>query len=179
MKHARGIRTGSLELRPLEHEDIESLRVWRNDASNSAFIRQIGHITPEAQQRWFESYLDNPMEIAFAIVEDGVLRGSVSLYDFSDATAEFGKLMVGAGKGRGVGGAAAVACARIAFEQMDLRELTACVAVDNTPALIIYVRMGFVIEGRRHNSELGFDEFLIRLDRHRFEALQSLEQGER
>ena len=57
----------NIMLRPLERKDIENLRVWRNDATQTRFLRKIDHITPEMQEKWYESYLKDNDTIAFAI----------------------------------------------------------------------------------------------------------------
>lgn len=171
MLHDLRIARGDKELRPLIREDLEQLRVWRNDQSRNEFIRPVGIITPEQQERWFESYCRRSDETIFGVLRDGVLKGSVSIYNQDGHCAEFGRLMIGEDRGLGLGSFATWGCAQIAFSVLNLDELRACVTVENTSALRIYVREGFLIEGRRHNCEIGFDEFVIRLPRYRFELL--------
>lgn len=171
MLHNLRIARGDKELRPLMREDLEQLRVWRNDQSRNEFIRPVGTITSEQQERWFESYCRRDDEVIFGVLRDGVLKGSVSLYNQDGRRAEFGRLMIGEDRGSGLGSFATWGCAQIAFSILNLDELHACVTVENTSALRIYVREGFLIEERRHNCEIGFDEFVIRLPRHRFELL--------
>ena len=47
MKHHYSAVYGEVTIRPLERKDIENLRIWRNDASQTRFLRNIGHITRE------------------------------------------------------------------------------------------------------------------------------------
>lgn len=173
MDHSNSIIVDDVILRPLARQDIEALRIWRNDSLNSKYIRKIPYITPEQQQRWFESYLADESIMAFSILEkDGVLRGSVSLYDFDGRDAvEFGKLMVGEGKGRKIGSKATIGALRIAFENVGVDKVVAEVSVENTAALIIYIRIGFVITGRRYNAEAEMDEYSIEITRDRFYRL--------
>ena len=82
----------------MEKNDIENLRVWRNDKSKTQFLKPIGEITPEMQLEWFKKYLDNQDEITFAIEETKDLNrmvGSVTLYNFHGKVAEVGKIQIG------------------------------------------------------------------------------------
>ena len=56
MKHHYSAVYGEVTIRPLERKDIENLRIWRNDASQTRFLRNIGHITREMQEKWYEGY---------------------------------------------------------------------------------------------------------------------------
>ncbi len=165
MDHSYSIEFEGVRLRPLARGDIEALRVWRNDEANSRYIRKIPHVTPEAQEKWFEGYLDDDTVYTFAICVDGQLVGSVSLYDPEGSSVEFGKLMVGSSKGQGVGKRATKAVLALAFDVLGFDEVKAEVSVDNTTALIIYTRVGFSITGRRYNELAEMDEFTILLEK--------------
>ena len=148
MNHNYYARYKNIFLRPLKHEDIENLRVWRNDPEATRFLRQVGHITPDMQEKWFQSYLNNPNEITFAIVETEELNrivGSVSLYDISDGKAEFGKIQIGdiQAHGKGIGRVATVMILALGFEKVGLKKITACVHQENIPAHSIYMEVGF------------------------------------
>ena len=171
MKHAYTISFNNILLRPLAFEDISDLRIWRNDPENSKYIRKIPFITEEMQELWFKNYLQDSLEITLAIEYDKSFVGSVSLYDIQETSAVFGKLMVGRQKGKGIGRQATLACLKLAFSQLGLTEIQAEVSVDNTAALIIYIDAGFRIVQRRYNEAIGLDEYVIRIDKKRFEAL--------
>ena len=49
-------------IRQIKTEDLEKMRIWRNDISNAKYLRQISHITKRAQQQWFLDYLQNDKE---------------------------------------------------------------------------------------------------------------------
>ena len=174
MDHDYDIEHEGVSLRPLRRTDIEQLRIWRNDATNSRYIRKIPEITSDAQQKWFEDYLLDDTTYTFAIEYAGELVGSVALYDIDGKTAEIGRLRVGAANGRGVGGKATAAVLKIAFDVLGCDEVRAEVSVDNTAALIIYVRLGFCIVGRRFNSDANMDEFLLCISEPRFSALENV-----
>ena len=148
MNHAYTATRANVRIRPLHHEDIESLRQWRNDPANCRWLRPIPHITREGQERWWESYLADEDCLAFAIVEDGDLHrlvGSLSLYGFGDGSCEFGRLLVGDpdAHGRGVGLNAVLAAFEVAFFQLGIELLRLRVFEANEPAVRVYERAGF------------------------------------
>ncbi|MDO4851329.1 MAG: GNAT family N-acetyltransferase [Actinomycetota bacterium] len=171
MKHNYHVQCENVELRPLRFEDIEALRIWRNDAANSRYIRKLPEITPEAQIAWFEAECEDDTSLTFAICVDDELVGSVSLYDITDSSAEFGRLMVGESKGKGIGRKATLATLDIAFNTLHLEIVRAEVSVDNMPALVIYVRVGFCITGKSFNEAAQMDEYKIELDAPRHHRL--------
>ena len=175
MNHQYRIQDKNVALRPLLETDIESLRVWRNDSKNSEYIKKIPHITKEGQLAWFKRELEDNSSITFAIDYNGEMVGSVSLYNIKGKTCEFGRLMIGAHKGEGIGGAATKLACGFAFEKLSSDKIFAEVSVDNTGALKIYVRCGFEIVSRRFNPSAGMDEFEILLTRERFGAFRNLD----
>jgi len=171
MKHNYHVQCENVELRPLQRDDIEALRIWRNDASNSRYIRKLPEITPEAQASWFEAECEDNSSLTFAICVDDELVGSVSLYDLTDSSAEFGRLMVGKSKGKGIGRKATLATLDVAFNMLHLDNVKAEVSVDNMPALVIYVRVGFCITGKSFNEAAQMDEYKIEIDATRYHRL--------
>ncbi|WP_101722928.1 GNAT family N-acetyltransferase [Eggerthella timonensis] len=168
MEHHYEIEHKGILLRPLQHGDIESLRLWRNDAENSQYIRKIPFITSEAQEAWFAAEMRDPATLTFAICADSELVGSVAFYDIHEGAAEFGRLMVGSAKGKGIGFRATEASMRFAFEVLQLVSIQARVSVDNIAALIIYIRIGFCVKSREYNPQAQMDEFELSLTNDRF-----------
>ena len=172
MRHSFAIKCGDNELRPLTECHLEALRKWRNDHQLNKYIRPIGYITREMQTQWYEHYCERDDEIMLCVFRAGELKGAVSLYDICARDAEFGRLMIGGdGRGHGLGSFATWGCAKIAFSSLGLNELRACVTAANVAALRIYVRLGFLIEEMRFTEDIGFDEYVIRLPKNRFELL--------
>jgi RimJ/RimL family protein N-acetyltransferase len=173
MNHEISLANKDVCLRPLAHDDIEQLRVWRNAPENSRFLRQIPYITPEMQETWFREYLSDPDTYTWAIDETRELNrlvGSVSLYHFADdirrtgipvhdlslkkdaggkaavSACEFGRLMVGdpEAHGRKIGLAATALCVDIAFGILGAELTYLSVSKENIPAYKIYRETGFV-----------------------------------
>lgn len=168
MNHNYKAKYKNILLRPLMHDDIESLRVWRNDRQATRFLRQIGYITPEMQEKWYETYLENKKEITFAIVETediGGIIGSISIYDIAGDTAEFGKLQIGEHRahGRGIGSLATTMALLIAFDKIGVTRIVGCVHQENIAAHKSYMRIGFRITGEQQ-SVVGGKEDLLEID---------------
>lgn len=139
----------NVALKPISENELEYLRSWRNDPENTRYLRQIPYITPEMQKRWYETYLANADEMTFAIYETRELCrvvGSLSLYDFCDGEAEFGKILIGDSEahGKSIGLNATVALLKIAFTSLKLNKVRLHVFKDNVPAVKVYEKAGFV-----------------------------------
>lgn len=152
MDHNFKARYQNVRIRPLAKGDIEALRLWRNDASKTRFLRPLGEITPQMQENWFYRYLDSPDEYIFAIDETerlGRMVGSVALYDVHGNVAEVGKIQIGdaAANGRGIGRTSKVMAMWIGFRKLGLKKIVNSVHRDNRPAYINDLRVGFRIVG--------------------------------
>ena len=177
MKHSYCGRYKNIELRPLEKDDIESLRAWRNDKESTKFLRKVGYITPEMQEKWFIDYLKDSSIYTFAIVEKEKLNrivGSVSIYNFRNNKAEIGKIQVGdpEAHGLGIGRKAMVIAMKIGFELMGFSVFDAHVHKDNIPAYKSYLDIGFKVVGSEP-SEIGGYEDVIEMD---YETLDKVNQ---
>lgn len=150
MNHNYQIEYKNVYLRPLQGEDIENLRNWRNNPINTMYLRRIPYITQEMQTEWFEKYLKNDDEMCFAIVEKRDLNrlvGSLSLYNFGDEECLFGKILIGdkQAHGRKIGLNATIAATKIAFETLGLKKVYLYVYIDNKKAINVYQNAGFTI----------------------------------
>lgn len=168
MNHNYGASYENVRLRPLKKEDIEKLRIWRNDASKTQYLRPIGEITPEMQERWYEDYFVNPDEIIFAIEENERLNrivGSIALYNFHGDTAEVGKIQIGDSEanGCGIGRKSLVMAMWIGFQKLNLKKIVGSVHRKNKAAHINDIRVGFQIVGE-HESPVGGIEDEIEID---------------
>ena len=171
MNHDITVTNGNVRLRPLTQNDIEMLRVWRNDKDNSQFLTPVPYITPEMQQAWFSDYLADSDAYTWAI--DEILEldrcvGSVSLYHFvkdlstqdvheydlairnveakeKGSACEFGRLMIGDhdARGRRIGLSATKLCIDIAFNLFGVEWISLFVEKENIPAYKIYREAGF------------------------------------
>ena len=148
MDHGYEYRLENVYLRPLQHSDIEYLRIWRNDSNNNKFLNKTPYITEEMQESWFKSYLTDMGIITFAIIEESVLHrvvGSLSLYNFEKDSVEIGKVMVGDSEAHGlkIGTNATKAATLIAFEQLKINRVYLHIFEQNIPGVKSYQNAGF------------------------------------
>ena len=145
MKHAYSASYNFLEIRPLQKEDLESLRCWRNNAKISAYLRKINYITQEQQILWYKNYLKLPDFYFWSIIKNSRLIGALSIYNVSGKHAEIGKIMIGdeAEHGKGYGYIAFIMAMRIGFNLLQLVSYRLFVHENNSAALRIYTKIGF------------------------------------
>lgn len=168
MNHNYQKMTSNILVRPLHSEDLHHLRTWRNDGSNTKYLRQIPHITQEQQINWFNDYKLDQTEMIFAIEETKFLNrivGSAALYDFKENQAEFGKLLIGdlEARGKNVGINALLAIASIAFENLKLSKVILHCYKENVGAMKVYERAGFQIVDEYEKDDMT--ECLMCLDK--------------
>lgn len=124
------------------------------------------------QSAWFEKYLKNQDEITFAIVETGKLNriiGSLALYDFTEDSAEIGKIQIGDPEAHGCGyGSMSIALALgIAFSELGRKRVTASVNQSNIPSYKSFLKVGFTVIGE-HPSVVGGTEDILQISCHEF-----------
>ena len=165
MKHSYELVLDNISLKPLCSDDIELLRKWRNDSSNTKFLKKIPFISKEKQISWFNSYLSNSDELCFGIHEIAInnrLVGSCSLYNFSEDSCFFGKLLIGekTAHGKNLGRNATNAAVKIAFECLKLKCVFLYVYEDNIGAIKVYKECGFNVCSKQVLSN-GKTEYLM------------------
>lgn len=152
MEHHYCAEYQNIKIRPLKKDDIEMLRVWRNDTDQTIFLRNIGHITKEMQENWYESYLKDPDVLTFAVEETEKVNhmvGSLALYNFHGEEAEIGRLQIGDlnARGMGIGGKSFVLAMKIGFQKLGLKRIYASVHQENLAAYKSYLKIGFQVCG--------------------------------
>lgn len=172
MQHNYAISYKNICLRPLREEDIEYLRMWRNNPENTRYLRTIPYITPQMQQAWYDGYLRNEDEMTFGIVETESLQrliGSLSLYHFQRNQAEFGKILIGdpGAHGKKAGLHATIAALKIGVEVLGLKKIVLDVYEENGAAVHIYKKAGFqIVDSRR--AEDGRQELIMEVTQELF-----------
>ena len=169
MKHDFEVYYKNLKLRQIKYDDIELLRIWRNDKIATRFLRPIGEITQQMQESWYNSYLNNKNELALVIEECKEINsviGSISLYDFNGSEAEFGKFMIGNARahGKGYGRQSLVMALKLGFETLNINRILAEVHTDNIAAYSNYIRVGCRVIGTVPSCVGGL-EYKLEIDR--------------
>lgn len=153
MKHNICAEYKHVRIRPLKKEDLEYLRLWRNDKNMSTFLRPIDEITSQMQQEWFKKECEDITSVTFAIEEiDEINRivGSVAIYDIKKAEAEVGKIVVGdpAAKGKKIGYYGLLLAMYVGYEKLGIEKFFGEVHEDNMSAKINDLRAGFIVTGK-------------------------------
>ena len=167
MEHNYSLTYKNVYLRPLQAQDIESLRIWRNNPQNTKYLSKIPPITREMQEAWYKRYLSNKNELCFAIVENEILNrvvGSLSLHDFSLESCFLGHVLIGDenAHGKKVGVNASVAATQIAFNELKLRTVKLYVFPENISAYKVYQQAGFTIADVHEVSNGGKEYTMIK-----------------
>lgn len=174
MNHDLFAEYQNIRLCPLRRETTELLRSWRNDPALNRFLRPIGFLTEEMQASWFSSYITDPNQIFFEILEIVRLHrvvGSVAIYNFDGDTAEIGRIVVGdpAAHGMKAGYTGMLLAGWVGFQQLGVRRYLLDVHEQNMPARIIYQQLGFKTIGK-HKFSKGGTELEMELTKNAFEA---------
>jgi len=134
----------------LKAENLEQLRQWRNDPNISKHFRQRSIITPEKQYRWF---LKNKHGFEIHKIPYGIV-GYCGLTNVSELhrTAIF-SIYIGNPdyQGRGLGTDALRSLLLYGFQDLGLNRIFSEVHCKN-PALLVYLKLGFRVEGIMRQS---------------------------
>lgn len=144
-------------LRPLHRYDIEYLRQWRNKCELNQYLKAVGDITEQMQEKWFETYIKDRDTVLWSIDYMRIRSvGTVALYDFQDNRCQIGKILIGddAARGHGLGRLSFLMAMRMGMEFWGIRKFFLSVHEDNRAARAIYDKIGFYRTGS-HSFERG------------------------
>lgn len=148
-----------MKLRELEIKDAEGMLEWMHDPDiQSCFHINMTSKTMEDVEEFIEKAEYIPIHnhsIHYAIVDKSdEYMGTVSLkgIDLDALNAEYAISLRRGAQGKGMGKSATVEILRIAFEEIGLEKVYLNVLSDNTKAIGMYEKVGFVYEGefRKH-----------------------------
>jgi UDP-4-amino-4,6-dideoxy-N-acetyl-beta-L-altrosamine N-acetyltransferase len=144
----------SLWLRPIAKDDTEAIVRWRNtpQVQRNLFSRET--LTAEQHLQWLQTKVESGSCCQFIIVvrQDGAELpiGTVFIknIDQHSRKGEFG-IFIGedAARGKGYGTIATAQILQYAFTVLALNRVTLSVFTDNTSAVHLYEKLGFVKEG--------------------------------
>lgn len=136
------IPQGTLLLKEIEYNDLENLRLLRNEY-RQYFINQ-DLISSEQQRKWYEKYLKTN-DIVFSVFFEEEWSGCVSLYNKQDDNSfvEFGRFMLKNKTHKGLGKYVANLACQYAFAQLNVQSIILEVFVDNLKAINVYKKVGF------------------------------------
>lgn len=152
MDHRYEITNDNLLLRPLKYNDIEPLRLLRNEQRH--FFSNNNLISQQQQEEWFKAYLAKDNDIMFAITtaeNPDAFCGAIALYniDYQSRLAEFGRVIIDKTllEEKGIGTKAIKTICRFGFDTLLLNKIRAVVLKNNSRAIKAEIKAGFQIVG--------------------------------
>lgn len=152
-------------LRPVERADLLNIVNWRNQPHVLAGLFSHRPISLAQQEQWFASYLSKQDEMLFIIevMESRTPIGTIGLtnIDFRNQQAELGRLLIGeeAYLRQGYATEATLVLLDYAFSELNLHRVYLKVLADNEPAVRLYLRCHFRIEGRCRDANFSGGRF--------------------
>ena len=140
-------------LHALRLEDLEQLRLWRNDEELRARCRQLGLLTEADQERWWQRITAaGRTDFMFGVHAGAQLIGCVGLCHWSprDRTAEVSFYIGHAGARRqGHAERALRLLHAYGFDELGLTRIWAEAYEFNVPGIRLLRKLGYVDEGRQ------------------------------
>lgn len=142
------ICVSDIKLKPINDNDIEIMRQWRNkeNITNNIFIDN-RIISEEDQIRWYKRYKINKYDEMFIIKINEISVGTVALYniDYKSGSAEFGRLLIGDinNRGKNIALIATKAICYYGFNGLSLDRINLKVYKNNIKAINLYKKVGF------------------------------------
>lgn len=140
-----------IALRPIQAEDRDRLREWRNREEISRYMYTDHTISVAEHAAWFDRVLVDESTSYWIIAVDGEPTGLLYFYDLSprDRRCFWGfYLAEEAARGRGVGSFVEYFALRHVFDELGMNKLCCEVLVGNEPVKEMHERFGFTLEGR-------------------------------
>lgn len=149
MKNKIRITSNEITLRPVLSSDLMKMRSWRNSDWARSFFLNSEIISPEQQEKWYQSYINKTDDYMFIIELDNIDVGTVALYhvNHDEGSAEFGRLLIAEkeARGRSIGEKVLRILSEFAFNDFKLSKITLEVFSDNDKAVYIYQKVGFTV----------------------------------
>lgn len=159
-------------LRPLTHDKIEMVRLWRNDPKIQQYMEYREEITPEMQEKWFQRISSGGADLYFIIVFENTEIGLINVKDINQEKTE-GESGVfiydDRYLNRDISYRAHIALFDYLFEQLSFQRLRAHILTSNQRAIRFTEFLGYTRnEGSQTEYYLTRDNYLNNYNRNRF-----------
>lgn len=147
------------EFIPLEEKHLLFRKKWFCNLETNKFLGSMAkeNQTTEAQNKWYESYKDNPKSQFYIMERNNTPFGLIGLTHINkiDKNASIGLIMIGEQNyvGKGYGREAMLFIISKAFNDLGLHKLYLYVHAENDSAIKCYKSVGFKIEGVAKDME--------------------------
>lgn len=136
-----------LKLKPIDINDMENMRKWRNEENKNSTFVNTKFITEENQLSWYNSYKNSNNDMMFIIVYRNIKVGMIGLYeiDYDNKKAEFGRLLIGDKnfRGKNLGFECTKALCQYGINNLSLNKIKLEVFKNNDYAVNVYKKVGF------------------------------------
>jgi len=151
-----------ISLRPVEVEDFKLIRGLRNNEETWPHLTDPRAIMPADQRRWYDSL---SRDSRFYFVAFGKRKPFIGLvrmdeYDSLNRSIRVGLDVVPGLRRRGNGSKIYSVIKKYCFEELGLHRVWLQVLADNIPAIKLYARHKFILEGRLREAVFRHGEFV-------------------
>jgi len=145
--------------RPVEEEDLENIRVLRNEPSTWVFLTFLGQINKLEQKEWFLKISRDPSVAYYTLVKEekdfpisypGDFLGIIRMDEINvhNRSIRVGADIVPVERGKGYGTKALGAILKFCFDHLGVHRVWLCVLENNEVAIKLYKNAGFKEEGK-------------------------------
>lgn len=147
------IKYEEIELVPIEMEDLDLLKKWKNDDEVFKYLGGGYRPISESQaQKWIENLINNNHQYQRFMIKNDKKIGFIGLYNISEVnrTAELG-IYIGEKdyQGKGYAKMAYKALEKYAKDWLNIRKIKLDVVKDNVRAIKLYEKLDFKVCGNR------------------------------
>lgn len=147
---AQLMKNDSIELRPLEPTDLDTLYNWENDSTLWVVSDTVAPYSRAALWQYLENYTGDifaqrQLRLMITLAGDGTPVGTIDFLNFDPLNnrAELGLFIAAEHRGQGLGRQALELLTAYAREHLGLRQLYVFIALDNTVCLKMFEDYGY------------------------------------
>ena len=147
---AQLMKNDTIELRPLEPTDLDTLYNWENDSALWVVSDTVAPYSRAALWQYLENYTGDifaqrQLRLMITLAGDGTPVGTIDFLNFDPLNnrAELGLFIAAEHRGQGLGRQALELLTAYAREHLGLRQLYVFIAIDNTVCLKMFEDYGY------------------------------------
>ena len=147
---AQLMKNDTIELRPLEPTDLDTLYNWENDSALWVVSDTVAPYSRAALWQYLENYTGDifaqrQLRLMITLASDGTPVGTIDFLNFDPLNnrAELGLFIAAEHRGQGLGRQALELLTAYAREHLGLRQLYVFIAIDNTVCLKMFEDYGY------------------------------------
>ena len=144
------MKNDTIELRPLEPTDLDTLYNWENDSALWVVSDTVAPYSRAALWQYLENYTGDifaqrQLRLMITLAGDGTPVGTIDFLNFDPLNnrAELGLFIASEHRGQGLGRQALELLTAYAREHLGLRQLYVFIALDNTVCLKMFEDYGY------------------------------------